>query len=287
MPSALTASPALLLVAFACALAGCAATTPLAAVAPAALPPSASSPWLGVTLPAATNVLPMNDAPVVVVDGAHVLLDGEVVGDVAPIVSSGYVQSIDRLHERLRSNRTAWLASHEGREFPGEVNLVVDARTSALIVKSVFQTAHFAGYWKESFVVRSPSASPDGSALGRLRVDGPRGGRLEQEAIQGVVRAKFRRFRRCYEEGLRHDAELHGRVSTWFVIGMDGRVIDAHPWAIEEERRGDRSPGRSEPPLDDAAVVACIVQGFKRLTFPRPEGGPVTVVYPIVFDPGD
>jgi hypothetical protein len=35
------------------------------------------------------------------------------------------------------------------------------------------------------------------------------------------------------------------------------------------------------------AVARCLVGEFGKLTFPRPEGGVVTVVYPIVFNPGD
>jgi hypothetical protein len=39
--------------------------------------------------------------------------------------------------------------------------------------------------------------------------------------------------------------------------------------------------------LPDAAVVKCVVDGFRKLQFPKPEGGIVTVVYPIVFNPED
>ena len=38
--------------------------------------------------------------------------------------------------------------------------------------------------------------------------------------------------------------------------------------------------------LPDRDVVACIVRGFADLSFPAPEGGTVTVVYPIVLVPG-
>jgi hypothetical protein len=30
-----------------------------------------------------------------------------------------------------------------------------------------------------------------------------------------------------------------------------------------------------------------VVRGFGNLSFPQPEGGMVTVVYPIMFNPGD
>ena len=34
-------------------------------------------------------------------------------------------------------------------------------------------------------------------------------------------------------------------------------------------------------------VVSCVVRGFGNLSFPQPEGGIVTVVYPIIFNPGE
>jgi hypothetical protein len=57
-----------------------------------------------------------------------------------------------------------------------------------------------------------------------------------------------------------------------FVIDRQGHVADA-------------SDGGST--LPDPDVIACIVKGFADLSFPKPEGGIVTVVYPIAFAPGD
>jgi hypothetical protein len=39
--------------------------------------------------------------------------------------------------------------------------------------------------------------------------------------------------------------------------------------------------------MPDQAVVGCVVRGFGNLSFPQPEGGIVTVVYPLIFNPGD
>ncbi|GAC1526390.1 MAG: hypothetical protein NVS3B10_24780 [Polyangiales bacterium] len=39
--------------------------------------------------------------------------------------------------------------------------------------------------------------------------------------------------------------------------------------------------------LPDQGVVSGVVRGFQNLSFPQPEGGIVTVVYPIIFNPGD
>jgi hypothetical protein len=38
--------------------------------------------------------------------------------------------------------------------------------------------------------------------------------------------------------------------------------------------------------MPDGGVVSCTVRAFYGLSFPQPEGGIVTVVYPIMFSPG-
>jgi hypothetical protein len=97
-------------------------------------------------------------------------------------------------------------------------------------------------------------------------------GRLPPEVIQRIVRQNFGRFRLCYENGLRNNPNLQGRVGVRFVIGRDGATSNV-------------SNGGSDMP--DSGVVSCIVRTFSGLTFPQPEGGIVTVVFPIMFSPGD
>lgn len=97
-------------------------------------------------------------------------------------------------------------------------------------------------------------------------------GRVPPEVVQRIVRQRFGSFRACYEAGLRSNPNLQGRVSVRFVIASDGRVSTA-------------ANGGSDMP--DASVVSCVVRAFGGLVFPQPEGGIVTVVYPMVFTPGD
>jgi hypothetical protein len=97
-------------------------------------------------------------------------------------------------------------------------------------------------------------------------------GRLPPEVIQRIVRQNFGRFRLCYENGMRTNPNLAGRVAVKFVIDRSGSVSTA-------------SDGGSD--LPDQSVVSCVVRGFGNLSFPQPEGGIVTVVYPIIFNPGD
>jgi hypothetical protein len=97
-------------------------------------------------------------------------------------------------------------------------------------------------------------------------------GRLPAEVIQRIVRQNFGRFRLCYESGLRQNPGLHGRVVTKFVIGRDGHVAQAQDAGSD---------------LPSQEVVSCVVRSYANLSFPPPEGGIATVVYPIVLTPGE
>ncbi len=97
-------------------------------------------------------------------------------------------------------------------------------------------------------------------------------GRLPPEVIQRIVRQNFGRFRMCYENGLRNNPALQGRVGVRFVIDREGAVSSV-------------SDGGSDIP--DRGVASCVVRAFGGLSFPKPEGGIVTVVYPIMFSPGE
>ncbi len=96
-------------------------------------------------------------------------------------------------------------------------------------------------------------------------------GHIPPEVIQRIVRQNFGRFRLCYENGLRNNPNLAGRVGVRFVIGRDGGVMSS-------------ANGGSD--LPDAGVVSCVVGAFRGLQFPQSEeGGAVTVTYPISFAP--
>jgi len=95
-------------------------------------------------------------------------------------------------------------------------------------------------------------------------------GKLDKHIIQRIVRQNTGRFRLCYENGLRNNPSLSGRVKVDFVINTQGDVSSA-------SGSGD---------LPDQAVVSCVTKAFRNLSFPKPEGGIVKVAYPLVFSPG-
>lgn len=96
-------------------------------------------------------------------------------------------------------------------------------------------------------------------------------GRLPGEVIQRVVRQNFGRFRLCYAQGLARNPNLEGRIAARFVIARDGSVTAV-------------SNGGSD--LPDGGVTSCVLSAFYGLSFPQPENGIVTVVYPILLSPG-
>ena len=86
------------------------------------------------------------------------------------------------------------------------------------------------------------------------------------------MRQNFGRFRLCYEERLRNNPNLQGKVAVRFEIDGNGAV-------------GQTANAGSD--LPDAAVVNCVTRSFSGLSFPPPDGGKVSVVYPVMFSPGD
>jgi hypothetical protein len=372
-----------------------------------------------VTLPFATDGIEgdPDPHPSAVIDRGAIYVGVTQVGLVEPLQHSGRPQRVDDLFTSLKSQGESWKAAHPGQDFYGVVEYWIDENTSALVVKSVFQTGAFAGFPNMRFAARSrshplrivmvpayarvpgppgavdpnpptrvlaarlrpddlvelawasqgletlertgllkdvgaatkalwgsrpPAASPqsdrptqedaivivpneapfskvmqllDGlyeltvpvapgstdqhpAFAASLRVNIPDHsakeladeylarpnpprirfgetairGRLEPEKIQATVRRSFASMRACYEKGLGKNADLAGRVSVRFVIGRDGKVT-----------RAEASP---ESTLPDPAVQRCIAHAFQSLEFPPPEGGIVTVVYPIVLEPG-
>jgi hypothetical protein len=98
-------------------------------------------------------------------------------------------------------------------------------------------------------------------------------GRLPPEIIQRIVRQNYGRFRFCYEQGLRTNPKLEGKVVVKFEIDKAGAVTTV---AVVKDTT-----------LPDKGVAACIQRSFNGLSFPQPDGGKVVVVYPLVFAPGE
>jgi len=110
-----------------------------------------------ITLPQAENVELVVTCPMVTVNGTQVMVDNELAGSTRAIVDLGRMQKIDELFDMLKRKRELWKSFHPDKPFPGVAILQVDEEVPALVVKSVFQTAAYAGYPNISFMVRKRS----------------------------------------------------------------------------------------------------------------------------------
>lgn len=99
----------------------------------------------------------------------------------------------------------------------------------------------------------------------------PATGRLDPELIRATVRDQYEGVRRCYESGLARHPELAGRITMRFAIEEDGKTSDVTV---------------SDNELADCVAVECVRSVFGTLEFPPPEGGVITVQYPLTLEPG-
>jgi TonB family protein len=97
-------------------------------------------------------------------------------------------------------------------------------------------------------------------------------GRIPPADIRRVIRASFRRFRACYQQGLAKDPGVEGTVSVKFIIDLNGAV---------------ESVSLAGGSLTDPQVTNCIVEVYRSLIFPKPEDGKVMVTYPLDFRNND
>jgi hypothetical protein len=93
------------------------------------------------------------DAPMVAVVGSQILVDGSPAGNSRAVEESDRMQRIDELFNILKAKRELWKQTHPNKDFPGVVILQIDQNIKAVVVKSVFQTAAFAGFPNVSFMV--------------------------------------------------------------------------------------------------------------------------------------
>jgi biopolymer transport protein ExbD len=106
-----------------------------------------------IRLPNAENVIDMTDAPMCAITGTQILVDGSAAGSTRVIEEANRLQRVEELFNILKNKRELWKQLNPGKEFPGVIVLQVDRKVQALVVKSVFQTAAFAGYPNVSFMV--------------------------------------------------------------------------------------------------------------------------------------
>jgi TonB family protein len=98
-------------------------------------------------------------------------------------------------------------------------------------------------------------------------------GEFDAKLVTAEVKKRLRAIQICYEQELRRNPALQGKVTVEFTIEQSGTVSKATATANT---------------TNDAAVASCVVDTVKRFRFtPGPEGGSVTYSYPFVFAPAN
>jgi biopolymer transport protein ExbD len=115
---------------------------------------SAECPERASRIPAAVNVDPMIEAPMVSVGRGAVLVDGVAAGSTRAIAEDSRMGRLDELGRVLAQKRALWKTVQPNKPFPGVVVLQIEHDVPAVVVKSVFKTAVAAGYPSVSFMVQ-------------------------------------------------------------------------------------------------------------------------------------
>jgi len=96
-------------------------------------------------------------------------------------------------------------------------------------------------------------------------------GQLDKDAVASVFRRRRSAVRRCYEESLRTNPNVQGKVTIQFTIGTAGRITTI---SVTADTTGD------------SKVADCIMRNVKSWRFDPPERGSVTFSYPFVLSRG-
>jgi len=96
-------------------------------------------------------------------------------------------------------------------------------------------------------------------------------GEFDSNVVVQTIKARLRAIQMCYEQQLRRNPTLAGKVTIEFTIQPRGNVTDVH---VKDNTTGD------------AAVASCVANTVGIFRFnPGPAGGSVTYSYPFVFAP--
>jgi TonB family protein len=96
-------------------------------------------------------------------------------------------------------------------------------------------------------------------------------GEFDSSVVVALIKTRLRAIQMCYEQQLRRNPTLAGKVTIEFSIQPRGNVTDVKV---------------KENTTNDAAVGTCVANTVSTFRFnPGPEGGSVTYAYPFVFSP--
>jgi TonB family protein len=97
-------------------------------------------------------------------------------------------------------------------------------------------------------------------------------GTLDKSVIANVIRSHLKEVQACYEQTLKSEPNLKGKVLVAFEISPTGTVTTASIQAADGT-------------ITNAAMNKCVVGAVQSWQFPKPKGdGNVKVTYPFIFD---
>jgi hypothetical protein len=131
--------------------------------------------------------------------------------------------------------------------------------------------------WAAAADAQPPASSGGASTL--IPMPTRPDGNVDPAYIQSVIREDMLPMARaCYEELLSRQPDAGGRVEMSFSI-----VADEHLGGIVDDVATD---GGLPDAIRDERMDTCMRESLSTLAFrPPPQGGTVTIVYPIVFSP--
>ena len=98
----------------------------------------------------------------------------------------------------------------------------------------------------------------------------PLDGEIDSKAVKRILQRRGKMFQQCYETALKSNSKLKGKIVIEFTINSRGKVSDAS--AVKDSVGG--------------GVAKCVVSAMKRIRFPKPDDGEVTIQNSFVFQPG-
>jgi len=96
-------------------------------------------------------------------------------------------------------------------------------------------------------------------------------GSIDKKGVGRALRARAQAFQQCYESALKTNSKLKGKLVVEFTISESGSVADVRVL----------SDGLGSP-----EVSSCVTAALKRIRFPKPDDGEVTITNSFVFQPG-
>jgi hypothetical protein len=113
-------------------------------------------------------------------------------------------------------------------------------------------------------IASTAAASPAATGADAGRTEGD----LDAGLVAAALRREIARIRACYEDQLRRDRNLAGRLEARFTIGIDGRAASISTSGLNVE------------------MGACVAEIIRGVAFPLPRGGSVDFSFPFNFQPG-